>query len=229
VVVLNWSSCTALDYASAYNYKVVSKIPVQPDVSILINKGETVPFALIVLAILFSTTSHAGAKPSTYVSNANMVFGLSEYVYIEELDVRYKAKIDTGAESASINAINAKVEKGKGKKDDIVHFDLVMPDNTLKSVSLPLSKHIRIKRRASDYNEDEKDYSRRPVLELTLCVGGQSHLVEVNLADRRQFSKPMLVGSDPLSAFGALVDPSKKYLQDKSLCSKSDAAKEHDE
>ncbi|AMO66813.1 MAG: hypothetical protein ACI8RU_002513 [Zhongshania aliphaticivorans] len=190
------------------------------------SKGETVRFAvLILLAIntLFTSLAvHAG-------SNAQQVFGLSEYVYIEELGVRYKAKIDTGAESASINAINAKVEKGHGKKDDLVHFDLVLPDDTLKSVSLPLSKHIRIKRRAADYGEDEKDYSRRPVLELTLCVGGQSHKVEVNLADRRQFSKPMLVGSDPLTAFGALVDPSKKYLQNKSLCPIKADSEEHDE
>ena len=81
---------------------------------------------LILLAIntLFTSLAvHAG-------SNAQQVFGLSEYVYIEELGVRYKAKIDTGAESASINAINAKVEKGHGKKDDLVHFDLVLPDDT---------------------------------------------------------------------------------------------------
>ncbi|WP_373097807.1 ATP-dependent zinc protease [Zhongshania sp.] len=177
---------------------------------------------LVINTLFLSHAVHAGA-------DAQQVFGLSEYVYIEELGVRYKAKVDTGAESASINAINAKVEKGHGKKDDLVHFDLVLPDNTLKSVTLPLSKHIRIKRRASDYDENEKDYSRRPVLELTLCIGGQSHKVEVNLADRRQFSKPMLVGSEPLTAFRALVDPSKKYLQDKSLCAKKADPEEHDE
>ena len=172
---------------------------------------------LLTKAILFTATTQAG-------ESAHQIFGLSEFVYIEELGVGYKAKIDTGAESASINAINAQVEKIKGG-DDIVHFDLVLPDETLRSVSLPLSKHIRIKRRASDYDEDEKDYTRRPVLELTLCIGGDSHKVEVNLADRRQFSKPMLVGSEPLTSFKALVDPSKKYLQDKTLCAKQDKSK----
>ncbi|MFT6550052.1 MAG: hypothetical protein ACJA1I_000078 [Zhongshania marina] len=177
---------------------------------------------LLTNTLLFTTASYAD-------EGSHKIFGLSEYVYIEELGVRYKAKIDTGAESASINAINSQVEKGKDGADDIVHFDLVLPDDTLKSVSLPLSKHIRIKRRASDYDEDEKDYSRRPVLELTLCVGGESHKVEVNLADRRQFSKPMLVGSEPLTAFNALVDPSKKYLQDKTLCAKQDNSEEQKE
>ncbi|CAA0104954.1 Uncharacterised protein [Zhongshania aliphaticivorans] len=176
---------------------------------------------LLTNTLIFSTNASAN-------EGDHQIFGLSEYVYIEELDVRYKAKIDTGAESASINAINTQVEKGKGDQDDIVHFDLVLPDDTLKSVSLPLSKHIRIKRRASDYDEDEKDYSRRPVLELTLCIGGRSHKVEANLADRRQFSKPMLVGSEPLTAFNALVDPSKRYLQNKTLCPKQDNPEEQE-
>ncbi|MGB1906389.1 MAG: ATP-dependent zinc protease [Spongiibacter sp.] len=150
-------------------------------------------------------------------------FGLTEYVYIEELGVKYKAKIDTGAESASINAINAKVEKAKGDdEDDIVHFDLVLPSGELKSVSLPLEKHIRIIRRAGDMDEDDKYYHRRPVLKLTLCVGGRSEKVEVNLADRRQFSKPMLFGSDPLIAFNAIVDPSQSFLQNKTACEKAE-------
>lgn len=160
--------------------------------------------------------------PTAFGEAQQRTFGLNEYVYIEELGVKYKAKIDTGAESASINAINAKVEKAKSDDgDDIVHFDLVLPSGELKSVSLPLEKHIRIIRRAGDMDEGDKYYHRRPVLELTLCVGGHSEKVEVNLADRRQFSKPMLFGSDPLIAFNAIVDPSQQYLQDKTACEKA--------
>ena len=163
------------------------------------------------------------AVPAAFGDAQQRTFGLSEYVYIEELGVRYKAKIDTGAESASINAINAKVEKARSDdEDDIVHFDLVLPDGELKSVSLPLEKHIRIIRRAGDMDDDDKYYHRRPVLKLTLCVGGHSEKVEVNLADRRQFSKPMLFGSDPLIAFNAIVEPSQKYLQNKNECGQMD-------
>ena len=95
-----------------------------------------------------------------------------------------------------------------------------LANGDLRAVSLPLEKHIRIIRRAGDMDEGDKYYHRRPVLEMTLCIGGQRHKTEVNLADRRQFSKAMLIGARPISAFNAMVDPSAEYLQDKNACGK---------
>lgn len=183
--------------------------------------------SLIIASTLASLSAFAMSGTQASASDTvpgKTTFGVSEYVYIEELGVRYKAKIDTGAESASINAINAKVEKGSGDDPDLVHFDLVLPSGELKTVSQPLEKHIRIIRRAGDMDEDDKYYHRRPVLKLTLCIGGESRKVEVNLADRRQFSKAMLVGSEPIIAFDAVVDPSQKYLQDKNACIDKESA-----
>lgn len=168
-----------------------------------------VPAIKIACLLLFTTEAFA---------SSNRIFGLAEQVYIKDFDVTFDAKIDTGAESVSVNAINIRVEKGRGDDDDMVYFDLVMPDNSLKSMSHVLKKHIRIKRRASDYDEDDKDYARRPVLELDLCIGGEHRKVEANLADRRQFSKPVLIGHEPLVDFKALVDPSATNLQSIELC-----------
>lgn len=182
----------------------------------------TTRHSLIAFIAGLSLSASAMSAPSPAENSGQTVFGLSEYVYIEELGVGYKAKIDTGAESASINAINAKVEESRSDdKPDMVHFDLVLPDGELRAVSLPLEKHIRIIRRAGDMDEGDKYYHRRPVLEMTLCIGGQSHKTQVNLADRRQFSKAMLIGSRPISAFNAVVDPSVEYLQNKDACEKS--------
>ncbi len=175
---------------------------------------------LLLIGTVITLSAAAMSTADTIAANKTF-FGVSEYVYIEELGVQYKAKIDTGAESASINAINAKVKKGPGDQPDTVHFDLVLPNGELKSVSQPLAKHIRIIRRAGDMDEGDKYYHRRPVLELTLCIGGASRKVEVNLADRRNFSKAMLVGAKPLVAFNAVVDPSEKYIQDKHACTKA--------
>jgi hypothetical protein len=141
------------------------------------------------------------------------VFGLSEYVYISELGQCYPAKIDTGAGSASLNAINIKLDKGPNRGDDVVHFDLVLPDDTLKSFSLPVSKYIRVQRRAADIEKNEKDYHLRPAVELTLQIGGNTHKLAVNLADRRDFKMPLLIGAKPLQAFDAMVDVNASYLQ----------------
>lgn len=177
--------------------------------------------SLIALVAGVSLSASAMSDPAPASAAPKTIFGLSEYVYIEELGVRYKAKIDTGAESASINAINAEVKESRDDDEpDMVHFDLVLPNGDLRSVSLPLEKHIRIIRRAGDMDEGDKYYHRRPVLEMTLCIGGQRHKTEVNLADRRQFSKAMLIGARPISAFNAMVDPGAEYLQDKNACGK---------
>lgn len=179
--------------------------------------------SLIALITGVSLSASAMSSPSPANIAPKTIFGLSEYVYIEELGVGYKAKIDTGAESASLNAINAKVEESDSDdKPDMVHFDLVLPSGDLRAVSLPLEKHIRIIRRAGDMDDDDKYYHRRPVLEMTLCIGGEYHRTEVNLADRRQFSKAMLIGARPITAFNAMVDPSAEYLQDQNACKQRD-------
>ncbi|MGJ8685916.1 MAG: ATP-dependent zinc protease family protein [Spongiibacteraceae bacterium] len=173
--------------------------------------------------LLQCTHAVAGTTPPT----SQTIFGLSEQVFIRELGVSYPAKIDTGARSTSINAINIQVRKDKKSGDGSVSFDLVLPDNSLKAVTMPLAKHIRIKRRASDYDEDqEKDYSRRPVIELTLCIGKQQHRVYANLADRRNFSKPMLIGSRPLQKFNALVDARAEQLQGSPRCDSNNTTRE---
>lgn len=176
------------------------------------------------LAILLPCTySIAGATPP----KNQTIFGLSEHVFINEFGISYPAKIDTGARSTSINAINIQVHKGKKRGEGTVSFDLVLPDNSLKAVTMPLAKHIRIKRRASDYDEEqEKDYSRRPVIELTLCIGQQQHRVYANLADRRNFSKPMLIGSRPLQKFSALVDSRAEKLQGTPHCDRNNTTRE---
>ena len=141
------------------------------------------------------------------------LFGMRESVFSEELGECYPAKIDTGAGSASLNAINIKLDKGPLKGDDVVHFDLVLPDNSLRSMSLPIVKYIRVQRRAADVEEGEKDYNRRPAVAVHFVIGGERRQVEINLADRRGFSYPLLVGAKPLRAFDALVDTSGEYLQ----------------
>lgn len=140
-------------------------------------------------------------------------FGMRESVFIEELGECYPAKIDTGAGSGSLNAINIKLDKGPKKGDDVVHFDLVLPDNSLRSMSLPIVKYIRVQRRAADVEEGEKDYNLRPAVAVHFVIGGTRKRVDINLADRRGFDYPLLVGAKPLQAFNALVDTGGEYLQ----------------
>ena len=49
-------------------------------------------------------------------------------------------------------------------------------------------------------------------------MGRTRRTIEVNLTDRSAFEYPLLIGSDALTRFGALVDPSLKYAAGKPSC-----------
>jgi len=55
-------------------------------------------------------------------------------------------------------------------------------------------------------------------------MGKTKRSIEVNLTDRSAFQYPLLIGSDALTRFDALVDPSRTYVAGKPGCTnKTDA------
>ncbi|WP_350601632.1 RimK/LysX family protein, partial [Pseudomonas sp. 65/3-MNA-CIBAN-0223] len=56
------------------------------------------------------------------------------------------------------------------------------------------------------------------------CMGKAKRTIELNLTDRTAFQYPLLIGSDALTRFGALVDPSRTFIAGKPGClNESDA------
>lgn len=145
------------------------------------------------------------------------VYGLNEYVSLQELDSVLAAKLDTGAKTASLGARNIKRFKRNGEA--WVRFEIGSDDDTT-TIEKPLARISKIKRRAGDFDPDEgKTYTARPVIELDVCMGDTLRTIEVNLTDRSAFQYPLLIGSEALKRFGALVDPSLKYAAGKPGCS----------
>ena len=100
-----------------------------------------------------------------------------------------------------------------------MRFYLAVDSAHAHPIERPLARISKIKRRAGDYDpEEEKTYTARPVIELDLCMGKAKRTIEVNLTDRTAFQYPLLIGSDALSRFGALVDPDLKYAAGKPGC-----------
>lgn len=154
----------------------------------------------VVLLVSAPIVFAASAKPSV-----RPIYGLHEQVYISPLNVVLPAKVDTGADSSSLSATNIKWFKRGG--ESWVRFDLAVDGMELNDIELPRSHNVRIRRRASDYDpEEEAYYARRPVVELTLCIAQKAVTVDVNLADRRGFRQPLLIGASALREMRALVD-----------------------
>ncbi|WP_407316169.1 ATP-dependent zinc protease [Pseudomonas sp. nanlin1] len=145
------------------------------------------------------------------------IYGLNEYIRLDEIDLQVAAKLDTGAKTASLSARDIKRFKRNG--ESWVRFYLSIDAAHDHPIERPLARVSRIKRRAGDYNPDEgKNYTTRPVIALQVCMGTALRTIEVNLTDRSAFEYPLLVGSDALKHFGALVDPSLKYAAGKPAC-----------
>lgn len=142
------------------------------------------------------------------------IFGLHEYVYFEKFDISIEAKLDTGATTSSISAID--IEEFERDDDDWVRFRLAFDDAPDETYELPVVRISKIKRRSDDINsETEKSYSTRPVVELEVTMGNQTKEIEVSLTDRRRFKYPFLVGSKALRKFDAVVDPSIRFTSEK--------------
>jgi hypothetical protein len=172
----------------------------------------------VVLLMSAPMVSAASAKPSV-----RPIYGLHEQVYISDLNVVLPAKVDTGADSSSLSATNIKWFKRGG--ESWVRFDLAVNGMELNDIELPRSHNVRIRRRAADYDQgEEPDYARRPVVELTLCIANQAVTVDVNLADRRGFRQPVLIGASALRKMRALVDPDIEFSAGVPLCKGTDDA-----
>lgn len=148
-------------------------------------------------------TGIAHAAPLT----DKQIFGLHEHVYLAELGVGLKAKLDTGATTSSLSARN--IQRFKRDGESWVRFQLAYDKAPEHYYEQPVARVSRIKKRADDFDpEEDKTYSARSVINLTLHIGERQESIEVNLTDRSAFKYPFLLGATGLEAIGGIVDPS---------------------
>lgn len=145
------------------------------------------------------------------------LYGRYERIKLPELGETLKAKMDTGAYTASLSAKDIELFKRDG--EEWVRFRLATKDADGKVYEHQVSRISKIKNRAEEDEEgDSPELSHRPVVDLELCLGDVKRTVEVNLVDRSSFNYPLLVGSKALKEFKAAVDPAQKYTAGKPGC-----------
>ncbi|SEN54658.1 Uncharacterized conserved protein [Pseudomonas sp. ok272] len=155
--------------------------------------------------------------PALGYAGEKTVYGLNEYAQLSGIDLQVAAKLDTGAKTASLSARDIKRFKRNG--ESWVRFYLAIDAAHTHPIERPLARVSKIKRRAGDYDPEEgQQYTARPVIELDICMGTALRSIEVNLTDRSAFQYPLLIGSEALKRFDALVDPSLKYAAGKPAC-----------
>lgn len=145
-------------------------------------------------------------KPATKTPEGKLILGSQEWVYLSDLDVNSVARIDTGATTSSISAIDVVNFERDGK--DWVKFKLSHDQGTSKEISLPVTSKKRI--RQSNTEELVTRYS----VEGWIQVGDLKVKTPFTLTDRTHMDFAVLLGRTFFRDV-AIVDVSRKFVQPK--------------
>jgi hypothetical protein len=125
------------------------------------------------------------------------VAGYVEKVLLYPGGLSLRAKLDTGAKNSSLNAQDI----GRFRQDDTdwVRFTLTNSKGKSLVIELPVIRISTVRRHFERVQE-------RPVIKLSICLGGVLKEAEVNLVDRTGLNYQMLIGRTYLNG-DFLIDP----------------------
>ncbi|MEM7084150.1 MAG: ATP-dependent zinc protease [Pseudomonadota bacterium] len=176
--------------------------------------------ALTLVAVFFAAAKAHGQPPSDSAPadaasrgsrallepSEPQTFGWIEQVILSpELQWKLDAKLDTGADTSSLDAHKIRRVRYKGKS--YVRFSIKNPESgEMVSLRRPYVRTVRIRRHTGNHQ-------RRRVALMTVCLGNVERTIEVTLTDREYFDYPMLLGRSALAGL-AVVDPMATYTRD---------------
>lgn len=132
------------------------------------------------------------------------ILGQLEWVYISIVKDAFRARIDTGAATSSLNALNIERFERDGKK--WVRFDLSHHEG--ENAKIIEAKVLRTAKIIQSSNPDSG--VERPVIQLHVRIGDISQLTEFTLTNRSHMEYPVLIGRTFMRDV-TLVDVSKEY------------------
>jgi hypothetical protein len=143
-------------------------------------------FLRVLMVVFFSILATGVAQPEEKIP-----IGVIEEVVLLPWGIKMPARIDTGAARSSLDAPDLEIHNG------IAEFKVSKKYGGHR-LRLPVVGWVET--RTSEGRE------RRPIVEVTLCVGTKEIRVEASLNDRSQVRYPVIVGRDVLKD-NFVVDP----------------------
>lgn len=140
----------------------------------------------------FGSASHAESKRQ---------IGWIENVTIYPGNLQFKAKIDTGALTSSINAKN--IEEFEKDDEQWVRFEIHNKSGDTVELEMPVSREAIIKRH---FGERQKRY----VVRMDICLGDIHKETDVTLVDREGFLYALLIGRRYLKKH-FIIDPAEQF------------------
>lgn len=142
--------------------------------------------------------------------NEQTIYGYVEKVTLIGQDLELSAKLDTGAKSASLNALSIKEIEKDGKK--YLSFIVPSKEGDKKFIAEYIGE-VNIKARVGEIKAAHllRKSLSRPVVKLKMKMGDKVREIRVNLTNRKRFIYPILLGRDAIKKFDGIVDPSAKF------------------
>jgi len=140
------------------------------------------------------------------MSNNKLILGSEEWCQFIDLGIpAIKARVDSGAKTSALHAINIAPFVKDGEK--WVKFDINPIQNNTKTIVHCEAQLIdkRIVKSSSGYRE------QRYVIQTNITIGENSWQIEMTLTNRDSMGFRMLLGREAMSG-RILVDPEKKYI-----------------
>lgn len=143
-------------------------------------------------------------------SHEKIIYGFIEKATLVEHDLTVSAKLDTGAKSASLNATHITEIEVDGKP----WLSFIVPSkegDILFKCEYVGKVNIKVRAGEAHVNPLLQKSIKRPVVLMRLKLGDAEQTIRVNLANRKRFIYPLLLGREAIIAFNGIIDPSLKY------------------
>ncbi|MEO9525323.1 ATP-dependent zinc protease family protein [Marinobacter alexandrii] len=175
------------------------------------------------LALAFSLALPAGAALAEASEDSDKsvpeTLGFVEWLVMNETSVRLKARLDTGAKTSSLHAVN--VEGFKKGDEEWVKFQLPLGDHedqpsegsiehedVILEFERPVHRTVLIKRKSAPSQ-------RRYVVKMDFCIAGAVHETQFSLTDRGNFKYPVLLGRRFMRDDNILIDSADSFIAER--------------
>lgn len=147
--------------------------------------------------------------------------GFVEWVVMNDTGLRLKARLDTGAKTSSLHAVN--VEEFQQDDQKWVKFQIPLADHkdhpvenesnidheeVILELERPVERTVLIKRKGAPSQ-------RRYVVMMDFCIAGTNHQTQFSLTDRSNFSYPVLLGRRFMRDDNILIDSADSFIANK--------------
>ena len=136
--------------------------------------------SLLLLAVLFLVSMNAQA------GSLKQIVGATEVVLIEEANLYFKARVDTGAKTSSIHAENIEVDSSGDPRGKPISFRLITKEGQSRKIETRVTSVVTVK--TSELSE------HRYVVPLLMKWNDSKKTVLVSLNDRKNMEYRLLLG-----------------------------------